>query len=69
MTPDPDPFERGQRAAREDIPAEANPYQDGSEQHALWAAATSKLPVQPRQISPRAVRTIGEVSRSSSGRF
>jgi len=38
MNPDPDPFEMGQRAARENIPAEANPYQDGSEQHALWAA-------------------------------
>ena len=30
MTADPDPFEEGQRAARENIPAEANPYQDGS---------------------------------------
>ena len=38
MKPDPDPFAEGQRAARENIPAEANPYQDGSEQHALWAA-------------------------------
>ena len=43
MTPDPDPFERGQRAAREGIPAEANPYQDGSEQHALWAAGHEKV--------------------------
>ena len=32
MTTDPDPFEQGQRAARENIPAEANPYQDGPEQ-------------------------------------
>ncbi len=38
MSKDPDPFELGQRAARDDIPAEGNPYQDGSEQHALWAA-------------------------------
>ena len=38
MTADPDPFEEGQRAARENIPAEANPYRDGSEEHALWAA-------------------------------
>ena len=38
MTPDPDPFEQGARAAREGIPAEAKPYQDGSEQHALWSA-------------------------------
>ena len=42
MTPDPDPFEQGERAAREGIPAEANPYQDGSEQHALWAAGHEK---------------------------
>lgn len=38
MTSDPDPYEQGQRAARKGIPAEANPYQDGSERHALWAA-------------------------------
>jgi hypothetical protein len=43
MTPDPDPFEQGQRAAREDISAEANPYQDGSEQHALWAAGHEQV--------------------------
>jgi hypothetical protein len=38
MTADPDPFDEGQRAARENIPAEANPYQDGSDEHSLWAA-------------------------------
>ena len=38
MTSDPDPFEQGQSAARENIPADGNPYQDGSQQHALWAA-------------------------------
>ena len=43
MTSDPDPFEQGQRAARENIPAEGNPYQDGSEQHALWAAGHEKV--------------------------
>ena len=42
MTTDPDPFEQGERAARKNIPAEANPYQDGSEQHALWAAGHEK---------------------------
>ena len=36
---DPDPFEEGQRAARMNIPAEANPYRDGSDEHALWAAS------------------------------
>ena len=43
MTTDPDPFDQGQCAARENIPAEANPYQDGSEQHALWAAGHEKV--------------------------
>jgi hypothetical protein len=43
MTPDPDPFEQGQRAARENIPAEGNPYQDGCEQHALWAAGHEQV--------------------------
>jgi hypothetical protein len=41
--PDPDPFQLGQRAAREAIPAEANPYQDGSEQHSLWAAGHEQV--------------------------
>ena len=43
MTTDPDPFEEGQRAARENIPAEGNPYQDGSEEHALWAAGHERV--------------------------
>ena len=43
MNSDPDPFEQGERAASENIPAEANPYQDGSEQHALWAAGHEKV--------------------------
>jgi hypothetical protein len=43
MTPDPDPFELGQRAARENIAAAANPYQDGSEQHSLWAAGHEQV--------------------------
>jgi hypothetical protein len=43
MTSDPDPFEQGQRAAREGIPAGANPYQDGSEQHSLWAAGHEQI--------------------------
>ena len=32
-----DPFEEGGRAARELIPADANPYPQGTEDHALWA--------------------------------
>ncbi|WP_275184901.1 hypothetical protein [Bradyrhizobium sp. CSA112] len=43
MNSDPDPFEQGQNAARQKIPAEANPYQDGSEEHALWAAGHEKV--------------------------
>ena len=43
MNSDPDPFEQGERAAGQNIPAEANPYQDGSEQHALWAAGHEKV--------------------------
>ena len=43
MTADPDPFEEGQRAARENIPAETNPYQDGSEQHSLWSAGHEQV--------------------------
>ena len=39
----PDPFELGERAARESIPAEANPYRDGSEEHALWAAGHERV--------------------------
>jgi hypothetical protein len=43
MNPDPDPFEQGERAARQNIPAGANPYQDGSDEHALWAAGHEKV--------------------------
>jgi hypothetical protein len=38
-----DPFEQGQRAARENIPAEANPYHDGSDEHSLWAAGHERI--------------------------
>jgi hypothetical protein len=40
---DKDPFEEGQRAARKAIPAEGNPYRDGSEEHALWAAGREQV--------------------------
>ena len=43
MTAEPDPFVEGERAARENIPAEANPYQQGSEQHALWASGHERV--------------------------
>ena len=43
MTSDRDPFEEGQRAARKNIPAEANPYQSGSDEHSLWAAGHEKV--------------------------
>ena len=43
MNSDPDPFEQGQRAAAQNSPAEANPYRDGSDEHALWAAGHEKV--------------------------
>ena len=43
MNSDPDPFEQRQRAAGQNIPAEANPYCDSSEQNALWAAGHEKV--------------------------
>jgi hypothetical protein len=43
MSADPDPYEEGQRAARENIPADGNPYQDGTQQHALWAAGHEEV--------------------------
>ncbi|WP_013501708.1 hypothetical protein [Rhodopseudomonas sp. WA056] len=43
MSRDPDPFTRGERAARDNIPAEANPYHDGSEEYALWAAGHERI--------------------------
>lgn len=43
MSRDPDPFEQGQRAAHENFPAEANPYQDGSQEHSLWAAGHEEV--------------------------
>ena len=41
--PDKDPTDEGERAAREGIPAEANPYQDGSQEHALWSAGHERV--------------------------
>ncbi|UYO38431.1 hypothetical protein KQX62_17105 [Rhodopseudomonas palustris] len=43
MSADPDPFTLGERAARENIPAEANPYHEGSEEHALWSAGHERV--------------------------
>ena len=40
---DRDAFAEGERAARKNIPAEANPYQDGSDEHALWSAGHEKI--------------------------
>jgi len=40
---DSDPFEQGEHAARDNIPAEANPYRDGSDEHALWAAGHERV--------------------------
>ena len=43
MTTGADPLKEGQRAARKNIPAKANPYQDGSEEHSLWAAGHESI--------------------------
>jgi hypothetical protein len=43
MTTDADPFEEGQRAARKNIPAGANPYRDGTDEHSLWAAGNESI--------------------------
>jgi hypothetical protein len=40
---DRDPFAEGERAARDNIPAEANPYSNGSDEHALWSAGHEKV--------------------------
>ena len=60
MMSDPDPFEEGQRAARKNIPAEGNPYRDGSEEHSLWAAGHESVAGEGRRIaSHRAARPAG----------
>lgn len=44
MANDPqNPCEEGKRAARENIPAQGNPYQDGSEAHAQWGAGHTEV--------------------------
>ena len=40
---DRDPFAEGEYAARQNIPAEANPYSDGSDEYALWSAGHEKI--------------------------
>ena len=40
---DPDPFEQGQRAARKNIPAEANPYPEESPERARWASGHERV--------------------------
>ena len=62
MTTDPDPFEQGQRAARNNIPAEANPYRDGSEQHALWAAGHGKSAGEIEANQPEGDRRLPQAS-------
>ena len=64
---DRDPFAEGERAARHNIPAEANPYSDGNDEHALWShalwlAGHEKIAAPWKPASPKAA------SRSASGR-
>jgi hypothetical protein len=58
---DRDPFAEGERAARDNIPPEANPYSDGSDEHALWSAGHEKVASAMEAASPKAA------SRSASG--
>jgi hypothetical protein len=67
-----DPTDEGERAAREGIPAEANPYQDGSQEHALWSAGHERVAgaieagkLRGRRLPPFSQRTNpgGDVSR------
>ena len=37
------PFEDGKRAARENIPAEGNPHENGSDAHAQWSAGHTQV--------------------------
>lgn len=41
--PQKDPFVEGESAAQKNIPAEANPYQEGSEEFALWSAGHERV--------------------------
>lgn len=43
MSADPGPFTLGEGAARQNLPAEANPYHEGSEEYALWAAGHERI--------------------------
>ena len=43
MTNDTYTLEKGHRAARKNIPAEANPYRDGTDEHSLWAAGHESI--------------------------
>ncbi len=68
MTTDPDPYDQGRRAARENIPAEANPYQDGPEQHSLLATGHEQI-AGAIEASESEGNCNAILSRSSSNRF
>jgi hypothetical protein len=38
-----DPFVEGEIAAQKNIPAEANPYREGTEEFALWSAGHERV--------------------------
>jgi hypothetical protein len=65
MTTDPDPFEEGQRAARKNIPAEANPYRDGTGNIRFGQPAMKELPAWPKLTNPRGLELPAALSRSS----
>jgi len=41
--PQRDPFVEGEGAAQKNIPAEGNPYQEGTEDFALWSAGHERV--------------------------
>ena len=41
--PQKDPFVEGESAGGKNIPAEANPYQEGTEDFALWSAGHERV--------------------------
>jgi len=53
MTTGADPLEEGQRAARKNIPAKANPYQDGSENIRCGLPDIKASPARRRPTNPR----------------
>ncbi len=57
MTTGADPLGEGQRAARKNIPAKADPYQDGSENIRCGLPDIKASPARRRPTNPRTPRS------------